>query len=157
MPAKLLKAARQCVAGGAERQWRQRRLVRRVGGISGQPRDPHHPIVFREERLERLVVDWPIVRHAVISSHPEVAGSETREVGGPENRAAADRVEHHRRDRRFSLVDGVVRGQTPDVWVGGELPLTPRLPIQPVRREIRLLHPGPLLQAEDAHAGIGNA
>ena len=65
VPAKLVHRLGITRAGLAERQRRHRRLVGRVGRIAGEAGDAHHAVVLGEERLQRRVIDRPVIGDAV--------------------------------------------------------------------------------------------
>jgi hypothetical protein len=67
--------------------------MRRIGGIAGQTRDAHHPVVLGVKRLQDLVVDRPVVGDAVERAHAEIRWMEAREVARIQHRAAADTIE----------------------------------------------------------------
>ncbi len=89
-----LEAAGEDVARGAQREWREGGLVLGVGWVPGEAGDAHHLVVEGVEGLEGLVGDGPVVGDAVVGADSEVAGREPGVVGGPEDGAAADGVEH---------------------------------------------------------------
>ena len=72
VPAQLVHRPRVAHAGAAERQWRHRRLVGRIGGIAGQAGHAHHAVVLGEVRLQRRVIDRPVIGHAVQRTHAEI-------------------------------------------------------------------------------------
>ena len=155
VPAKLVHRHREPGAALAQRQRWHRRLLRRIGGIAGQPRDARHAIVLGEERLQRRVVDRPVIRDAVQRSHPEIRRVQPGIVPGVHDRAAAHAVEVHHLDRRVVVVDRIVRRPRPPVRAGGEIVVQPRLPVPPVARVVGLFHPVALFQAEDFHSCVG--
>ena len=101
MPAEPVEAARDALAVGPERQRRHRpRRARRIGRIAGDAGASHPGIVQIVVRLEVGIGDRPVVGHAVEAPDPEVGRVKARRMCGPMDGAAADRVEHQRRDRR---------------------------------------------------------
>ena len=116
----------------AERQRRHRRLVERIGGISGQPRDAHHAVVLGEERLQRGIVDRPVVGDAVERLDLEVGWVHARIMRGVDDGAAADAVEIDHLDRRIGVVDRIVGRARATVGIDGEIAEQARLPVPPV-------------------------
>ena len=108
VPAELVHRLAEARAGLAERQRRHRRLFRRIGGIARKARDAHHAVVLGEERLQRLVVDRPVVGDAVERPHLEVGRMQARKMRRVHDGAAADAVEVHHLDRRIVVVDRIV-------------------------------------------------
>jgi hypothetical protein len=154
VPAQPLEAAGD---GRAERVERDRRRLaqrlRRIGRVTGDPGHPHHAIVQVEVRLERRVVDRPVVGHAIEASHAKIRRSEAREVRAPVDRAPAHRVVHQRRDRGTLVVDRIVLGETAHVWLGAPVRLSVELPVGSPMRISARVHPVALLQADHADAG----
>ena len=155
VPAELVHRLAEPRARLAERQWRHRRLVRRIGGIAGQPRDAHHAVVLGEERLQRGVVDRPVVGDAVERAHLEVGRVHARKMRGVHDGAAADAVEIDHLDRRVGVVDRIVGRPRAAVGIDGEIAEQARLPVPAVAGIVRRFHPVALLQADDPHPGIG--
>ncbi len=155
VPAQLVHRLAEPRAGFAERQWRHRRLMRRIGRITRETRDTHHAVVLGEVRLQRGVVDRPVVGDAVQRAHLEVRGVHAREMRRVHDGAAADAVEIHHLDRRIGVVDRIIGGPRPAVGIDGEIAEQPRFPVPAVAGIIRRLHPVALLEADDPHPGIG--
>jgi len=63
---------RTAASAATERKRRHRRVSRRNAGIAGEAGDPHHPVVLLEERDQRVVIDRPVLRHAIEAAHPEI-------------------------------------------------------------------------------------
>ena len=157
MPAELVHRLGEVRAAFAECQRRHRRLLRRIGRIAGQAGHAGHAVVLCEERLQRRVVDRPVIGDAVERSHAEIRRMQARIVRGVDDGAAADAVEIHHLDRRVIVVDRIIGRPSAPVRAGGEIIVHPRLPVPPVAGVVGLLHPIALLQAEDLHPGIGQA
>ena len=109
VPPQLVQPARQRRAGFAQRQRRHHRFMRRIGRIARQAGHAHHAIVLIVERLQRRVVDRPVVGHAVQRAHAKIRWMEAGEMAGVQNGAAADSVEIGYLDRRVVPVDRIVR------------------------------------------------
>jgi hypothetical protein len=146
----------QC-AGATERKRRHRRVSRRNAGIAGEAGDPHHPVVLLEERDQGVVIDRPVVGHAVEGLHAEVRRMQAREMRRVHHGAAAHRVEVHDLDRRVVVVDRVVFGPGADVGTGRIVAKGARLPIAARAGVRRRVHPAALLEAEDVHLRVGEA
>ena len=134
-----------------------RGLVRRIGRIAGQAGDAHHAVVLGEIRLERPVVDRPVVRHAVQRPHAEVGRVHAREMRREEDRAAADAVEVGDLHQRVVVVDGIVGVPRAAVGADVEIGVAARFPVAAVGRKIGGLDPVALLEAQDLHARFGEA
>ena len=157
VPAELVHRLRDLGAGLAQRQRRHRRFVRRIGGIARKARDARHAIVLGKERLQRRVIDRPVVGHAVQRADAEVGGVQARIMRRVHHGRAADRVEVHHLDRRVVVVDRIVARPLADVRADGVVAEHPRLVVPPVGRIVGLLHPVALLQAKDFHPCLGEA
>ena len=157
MPAELVHRLAETRAGLAERQRRHRRFFRRIGRIAGKPGDAHHAVVLGEERLQRLVVDRPVVGDAVEHLHLEVGGMQARIVRRVHDGRAADAVEVDDLDRRVVVVDRIVGYPRAAIGAGGKIAEESRLPIPSVRGIVGRLHPIALLEAEDMHLGFRKA
>ena len=157
VPAELVHRLTEARARLAQRQRRHRRLLRRIGGIAGETGDAHHAIVLGEERLQRRIVDRPVVGDAVERADLEIRGVQAREMRRVHDGAAADAVEVHDLDRRIGVVDRIVGRPRAAIGTDGEIAEQARLPITPVARIIGRLHPIALLEAEDPHPRIGKA
>ena len=157
VPAQLVHRLRDLRAGLAQRQRRHRRLVRRIGGIAGEAGDARHAIVLGEERLQRRIIDRPVIGHAVQRADAEVGRVQARIMRRVHHGRAADGVEVHHLDRRVVVVDRIVAGPLPDIRAGGVVAEHARLVVPPVGRIVGLLHPVALLQAQDFHPGLGQA
>ena len=157
VPAELVHRLAEPRARFAQRQRRHRRLLRRIGGIARQPRDAHHAVVLGEERLQRRVVDRPVLGDAVERAHLEVGRMQARKMRGVHDGGAADAVEVHHLDRRIGVVDRIVGRPRAAVGIDGEIAEQPRLPVPSVARIVRRLHPVALLEAENPHPGVGKA
>ena len=129
VPAELVHRLAEPRAGFAERQWRHRRLMRRIGRIAGETRDTHHAVVLGEVRLQRGVVDRPVVGDPVERAHLEVRGVHARKMRGVHDGAAADAVEIHHLDRRIGVVDRIIGGPRPAVGIDGEIAEQARFPV----------------------------
>ena len=141
VPAELVHRLAEARARLAERQWRHRRLLRRIGGIAGETRDAHHAVVLGEERLQRRVVDRPVVGDAVERAHLEVGRMQARKMRGVHDGAAADAVEIDHLDRRVGVVDRIVGRPGAAVGIDGEIAEQPRLPVAAVARIVRSASP----------------
>jgi len=157
VPAELVHRLAEAGARLAQRQRRHRRLLRRIGRIAGEAGDAHHAIVLGEERLQRCVVDRPVVGDPVERAHLEIRRMQPREMRRVHDGAAADAFEVHDLDRRIGVVDRIVGRPRAPIGTDGEIAEQPRLPITPVARIIGRLDPVALLEAEDPHPGIGKA
>ncbi len=157
MPTEFVEAARDCFADESHRQRRQRRLLGRIHRIAGQARHPHHAVVSGEVRLQRVVVDRPIVGDTVERSHLEIGRMQSREMRAVQNRAAADAVEVDDRDRGVVVVDRIVRVATTHVRVDVIGAVRLALPIRRGARIVGRIRPIALLEADDAHARIRQA
>ena len=144
-------------AGPAQRDRRHRRVARRHARIAGEAGHAHHPVVLVVEALERPVVDRPVVRHAVERLHPEVRRVHARPVRRVDQRAAADAVEVGDLHRRVVVVHRIVGVAPAAVRADVEVGVAPRLPVAAVAGEVGGFHPVALLQAQDAHPGVGQA
>ena len=157
VPAKLVHRVPEPCTALAQRQRRHGRLLRRIGRIAGQARDARHAVVLGEERLQRRVVDRPVIGDAIERAHAEIRWMQPGIVPGVHDRAAAHGVEIHHLDGRVVVVDRIVRRPRPPVRAGGEIVVQPRLPVPPVARVVGLFHPIALFQAEDFHPRVGEA
>ncbi len=157
MPAQPVHRARVALAGPAQRHRRQIEHVRRIRGIARQPGDAGHAVVLGEIRLQGPIVDRPVVGHAVERAHAEVGGMQARIVRREHDRATADAVEVRDLHRRVVVVDRIVGGAAAAVRAHVEVAVAARLPIAAVARKIGRLDPVALLQAQDAHARVGQA
>ena len=157
VPAELVHRPGVVRAGLAERNRRHRRLVRRHAGIAGQARDAHHAVVLVVEAFQRPVVDRPVVGDAIERLHLEVRRMHARPVRRVDHRAAADAVEVGDLHRRVVVVHRIVGVAPAAVREDVEIGVAPRLPVAAVAGEVGRLHPVALLQAEDAHLGLGEA
>ena len=144
-------------AGLAQRDRRHRRVARRHAGIAGEAGHAHHAVVLVVEALERPVVDRPVVGHAVERLHLEVRRVHARPVRRVDHRAAADAVEVGDLHQRVVVVDRIVGVAPAAVRADVEIGVAPGLPVAAVAGEVGGLHPVALLQAEDAHLGVGQA
>ena len=82
VPAEPVEAARQRHGRrGRSAAAASTRRLRRVGRIAGEARRAHHAVIQVVERLQRRVVDRPVVGDAIERSHPEVGGVEARRMG----------------------------------------------------------------------------
>ena len=108
VPAKLVHRPGVTRAGPAERQRRHRRLAGRIGRIAGEAGDAHHAVVLGKERLQRRVIDRPVVGDAVQRPHAEIRRVHPREMRREHDRAAADGVEVGDLHRRVVVVDRIV-------------------------------------------------
>ena len=157
VPAQLVHRLGVARAGLAERDRRHRRMARRHAGIAGEAGHAHHAVVLGEERLQRPVVDRPVVGDAVERLHPEIRRVHARPVRRVDDRAAADAVEVGDLHRRVVVVDRIIGVAPAAVRADVEIGVAPRLPVAAVAGEVGGLHPVALLQAEDAHPGLGQA
>ena len=116
----LVVAARDLQPGRPDRQRRHRRVlgVRRIGRVAGQTGDAEVAVGPVEVRQQLEVVDRPVVGDAVERADAEVGRQRARPGAGEDDRRAADRVVHERRDRRVVLDDRVVlrRGRGCSGW-----------------------------------------
>ena len=108
-------------------------------------------------RLQRPVIDRPVVGHAVQRAHAEVGRMHAREMRGVEHGAAADAVEVGDLHRRIVVVDRIVGVARAAVRADVEIGEAARFPVAAVGREIGGLHPVALLQTQDLHARLGEA
>ena len=155
MPTELVESARHRLAHAPEGNVRQRRLMVRQRRIAGQSGHPHVVVVLGEVGFQGAVADGPVVRHRVQRPHTEVRRMEAREVGGIQDCAAAHGVEVQDGDGRIAVVHRIVRGAVAQVGAGSELPRRRHLPVPPGARILGRIHPPALLQADDAHARLG--
>ena len=157
VPAQPVEAARHRLAEAPQRHRRQRRLVRRIGRIARQAGNAHVVVVDGVPGLEGRIADRPVVGHAVEAADPEVGRMQPREVRGVQDRPATDPVEVQDRDRRMLVVDRIVFRAPPHVRVRREIRLGAQFPVAPGGRVVRRLDPVPLVEAQDAHPGVGHA
>ena len=157
VPAQLVHRLGVTGAGLAQRQRRHRRLPRRIGRIAGQAGNAHHAVVFGKERLQRRIIDRPVVGDAIERAHPEIRRMHAREMRRVHDGAAADAVEVGHLHRRVVVVDRIIGRPRPPVRADVEIGVSPRLPVPPVAWEVGLLHPIALFQAEDFHPRLGQA
>ena len=157
VPAQLVQAAGQRHAGRAQRQRRHHRLLRRIGGVAGQPGHAGHAVVLRIKRLQRLIVDRPVVADSVERLHPEVGRMEARVMPGVQHRAAADTVEVGDFDGRVVLADRIVGRAGAAVRADAEIAKLAGFPVAAGGGVFGGFGPVPLLQADDAHARFGEA
>ena len=155
VPAELVHGLADQRSGQPERLRRHRRMGQRRERIARQAGDAHHAVVLLEERLQRVVVDRPVVGDAVERLHPEVGRMQPRPMRGVHDGRAADGVEVHHLDRRVVVVDRIVLRAAADVRAGRPLAVELRFPVAPVARIFGLLHPAALVEAEDVHLGLG--
>ncbi len=157
MPSQPVQSARQRHAGPAKRQRRHHRFVRRIGRIAGEARHAHHAVVLGVVRVQRGIVDRPVVGDAVERAHAEVGRMEAREVPGVQHGAAADAVEVGDLDRRGGVVDRIIGLACAPVRAVVEVVELARLPVAAGAGVFRRLHPVALLEAEDVHLRLGEA
>ena len=157
MPAEAIEATRERHPELAERDRRERDFLRRVGGVAGEARHPHHARVERVVRFEAGVVERPVVGDAVERADLEVRWSKPGEVRRVEDGAAADRIEHRHRDRRLRIVDGVVLAAPARVRAEVEVGGLAHLPVGRDAGEVGGLHPIALLETDDVHARLCEA
>ena len=157
VPAKLVHRLGITRAGLAERQRRHRRTAGRIGRIAGEAGDAHHAVVLGKERLQRRVIDRPVIGDAVQRPHAKIRRVHPREMRREHDGAAADRVEVGDLHRRVVVVDRIVGRPPPPVRADVEIAVSPRFPVPPVAWEVGLLHPIALFQAQDLHARLGQA
>ena len=155
MPAEPVEAARDALAVGPERQRRHRpRRARRICRIAGDAGASHPGIVQIVVRLEVGIGDRPVVGHAVEAPDLEVRRVKARRVCGPVDGAAADRVEHQRRDVGLAVVHRIVLGQAADIRVEAEARGSAEFPVCEAGRVLLRLLPSALLEAQNAEPGI---
>jgi hypothetical protein len=157
VPTELVEPARERRTRLAQRQRRHHRFMRRIGRIARQTRHAHHPVVLGVERLQRLVVDRPVIGDAVQRAHAEVRWVEPREVTRIQYCAAADTVEVRDLDRRVGVVDRIVGVPGPSVRANVEIVELPGLPVAACAWVLGGLHPVALLKAENVHLRLGEA
>ena len=157
VPAQLVHRLGIARAGLAQRHRRHRRVARRIGRIAGQAGHAHHAVVLGEERLQRRVVDRPVVGDAVQRLHPEIRRMHARKMRGVEDRAAADAVEVGDLHRRIVVVDRIIGVAPAPVRADVEI-ADSAAPPSPARCwESDWLHPIALFQAQDSHLRLGQA
>ena len=108
VPAKLVHRLGITRAGLAERQRRHRRLPGRIGRIAGEAGDAHHAVVLGKERLQRRVIDRPVIGDTIQRPHAKIRRMHPREMRREHDGAAADRVEVGDLHRRVVVVDRIV-------------------------------------------------
>src|SRR5438874_6477075 len=142
-------------ARAPDRQRGHWRISRRNTGIAGQTGDPHHPVILLEERDQRLVLDRPVLRHAVEAPYTEIGWMQAREMRRVHDRAAANAIEVDDFDRRVVVVDRVILGPGTDIGARGEVAEEARLPVPASAGVRRRVHPAALFEAEDVHLCFG--
>ena len=157
VPAQLVQPLRQSRAGLAQRHRRHQGGFRRIGRVARQSGDAHHAIVQCIEGLEGLILDRPVVGHAIECAHLEVRRVKARKVPGIQHGAAAHAIEVGDLDRRASVIDRIVPGARAPVGAEVELAQLACFPVASIAGVIGGLDPVALLQAQDAHTGIGQA
>ena len=139
---------------GADRQRRVGRLERRrVGGVAAEPGGAELDVGLLVVGPQVLVADRPVVGHAVLRAHAEVRRMQPRPVAGVQDQAAADAVEHQRRDVGVVLVDRVVLRPGAVVRAVGPLLARQELELRSRRRELVELVPVALLEADHVEPG----
>ena len=73
------------------------------------------------------------------------------------NGAAADRVEHQRRDLRVLLDDRIILRQLADVRIEGPVVVRPQLPVRAGQRKLLGFMPTTLLEAHNPETGLGES
>ena len=154
MPTQPVHRAGVTRAGLAQRQRRHRRVMRRIGGIARETGHAHHAVVLREERLQRGVIDRPVVGDAVERANPEIGRMHAGKMRGEHDRPAADPVEVGDLHRRVVVVDRIIRRPRAPVRTDVEIAVAPRFPVAAVAGEVGRLHPIALLQAKDLHLRV---
>ena len=154
MPTKFVETIRKRPSAFTERERRMRRLFRGIGGVACDAGNAHDLVVDLKEGFECFVVHRPIVCNTVERFDAEVGGMQTREMGAPQNGAAADAVEVDGGYGRIVVVDGVVRGHFSDVGVRAHGAEAMALPVGQRAWVFFLLHASALFQAEDVHSGF---
>ena len=159
VPAELRVAAGDLQPGRPDRQRRHRRVlgVGRVGRVARQAGDAELAVGPVEVRQQLEVVDRPVVGDAVERADAEVGRQRARPGAGEDDRRAADRVVHERRDRRVVLDDRVVLREAADVRAGRPVLAGLQLPVELVARIVGAVEPAALLQADDLKPGLGQA
>ena len=140
----------------ADRERRQeRRRPGRVVGVAAHAGDLHLLVDLLVVRLHLLVGDGPVVGDPVQRPELVVLRAQPHPLGAEVNRAAADGVVHHRRDRGPGDLERVVRRVLPRVRVRAPLRVGDELPLELVPGEVRGVLPAALLEADDLEAGLG--
>src|SRR5258708_17481646 len=109
--------------------------MRRIGGIAGKAGNAGHAVVVSEIRLERPVVDRPVIRYAIECPYPEVGRMQAWVVRREEDRAAANTVKVGDLHYRVVVVDRVVGVACAAVWTNVKIGIAARFPIAPVARK----------------------
>ena len=159
VPAELRHAAGDLEPGRPDRQRRHRRVlgVGRVRRVARQPGHAEVAVGPVEVRQQLEVVDRPVVGDAVERAHAEVRRKRARPGAGEDDRRAADRVVHERRDRGVVLDDRVVLRESADVRARRPVLAGLQLPVELVARIVGTVEPVALLEADDAEAGFAQA
>ena len=144
-------------AGPAQGQGRHDRGLRRIGRISGQAGHAHHAVVLVVVGRQRLVVDRPVIRHAVQRPYAKVGGVEAGEVPRVQDRGAAHCVEVGDGYGRIRFVDGVVGHAAATVGADTELSTGAGLPVHVRAGVLGGVHPVALFETDDMHARVGQA
>ena len=156
VPVELVHPLGRAPSDRTDRERRQeRRRPCRVVGVPGHARDLHLLVDPLVVRLHLLVGDGPVVRDAVQGPELVVLGPQPHPLGAEVNRAAADRVVHHRRDGRARDLEGIVGRVLPRVRVRAPLRVRDELPLELVAGEVGSVLPAALLQADDLEARLG--
>ena len=92
MPAESVETLPDGLSHPTEWNRRQEPFDGRVGWISCETRDSHHPIVLRVEWFKLPVIDRPVVGDSIESPDPEIGGVKAGEVGRVEDRSATDSI-----------------------------------------------------------------
>ena len=155
VPAEPIHRLGQHRAGAAERERRHRRISRRYAGIAGEAGDPHHSVILLEEPHQGVVIDGPVVGHAIQAAHAKVGRMQSRKMRRVHHGAAAHAVEVDNLDRRVVIVDRVILGPGADIWAGRIVAEDTRLPVAARAGIHGGIHPAALLEAEDVHPRVG--
>ncbi len=157
VPAKFVERLRAAGAGPAERHRRHGGLVRGIRRIAGKASDAHHAIVLHEIRLQRPIVDRPVVRDAIKRPQPEIGRMHAREMRHVEDRSAADAVEVCDLHCGAGVVDGIVSVARATVRADVEIGVAARFPVGARGGQLGRLDPVALLKTKDLHACLGKA
>ena len=151
MVAQFVQPAPEHRTGGAQGQRRHHRLFRRIGRIARQTGNAGVTVVFRVIRLQRFVIDRPIVAHAVQRFHPKIGRVKSRIMPGVQHRPAADAVVIGDFDRRIFFRYRIVQHPPAAVRADIEIAHLARFPVAPGGGELGRFRPIALFQTNDAH------
>ena len=159
VPAQLRLGAGHLEPGRPDRERRHRRVlgVGRIGRVARQARHAELAVGPVEVRQQLEVVDRPVVGDPVERADAEVGREGPRPRAREDDRGAADRVVHERRDRRVVLDDRVVLREAADVRAGRPVLAGLQLPVELVARVVGPVEPAALLEADDREPGLGQS